>query len=165
MQLDEDNEVRKAIEPSIEAEGYEIVRIRWTGGNKSKTLQLMIEPKTGGITQVEDCEKVSRAVSAILDVEDIITDEYNLEVSSPGIDRPLTRLKDFDKFKGFTCKIETKDFYESKRKFRGIVKKVEGENIEFEEQDSKEIYQFPFSDIAEAKLVMTDELINAKITG
>src|SRR5262245_26866590 len=112
MNLDENNDVRKTIEPSIKSLGYEIVRLRWIGGNNGmKTLQLMAEPSNGFLMNVDDCEKISNTVSAILDVEDIIPGKYNLEVSSPGIDRPLTRAHDYERFKSFDAKFETREFY------------------------------------------------------
>lgn len=158
--MEENNSIQAAIGPSIEGLGYEIVRLKWMGGDKYKTLQIMIEPKGGGITRVEDCEKVSNAVSAILDVEDIIQGAYRLEVSSPGIDRPLTRRKDFESYQGFETKIETKEGIEGRRKFRGKVTKIGDDSIEFELSDEKKSFTIPWSKISEAKLVLTDELVN-----
>lgn len=152
--------IRSLIEPPIEHMGYEIVRIRWTGGNEYRTLQLMIEPKTGAMTTVEDCEAVSHRVSAVLDVEDTIKDAYRLEVSSPGIDRPLTRLKDFEKWKGFDSKLETNEMIEGRRRFRGKVISVTGNMVEFELGDEKKSFSIPFESISEAKLMLSDELID-----
>ena len=162
--MDEFSEIRQVIEPSIENLGFEIVRLKWVAENKRKILQLMIEPKDGGIVTVENCEEISRTISAILDVEDIIADEYNLEVSSPGIDRPLTRLKDFDKFKNFEAKIETRLAINDQRRFRGKVIEVNGEEINFELKDNGEVVTIEFPNISEAKLVLTDELIKAGIS-
>mgnify|MGYP000744664950 CR=1 FL=1 len=151
--------IKQAIEPSIEHMGYELVRLRWMGGNEYRTLQLMIEPKDGSNTTVDDCEKVSHQVSALLDVEEIVKDAYRLEVSSPGIDRPLTRLKDFDKWKGFELKLETNEMIDGRRRFKGKVLKVQ-ENIVELELDDKKLFNVPFETISEAKLVLTDELID-----
>ena len=152
--------IRLAIEPSIDHLGYELVRAKWLGGNADRTLQLMIEPKTGGITTVFDCEKVSHQVSALLDVEDIIKEAYKLEVSSPGIDRPLTRLKDFERWKGFEAKLETNEILSGRRRFRGKVVAVEGNIVEFEVAGEKTPFNIPFESISEAKLVLTDELVD-----
>lgn len=152
------NEVKNLIEPAIEDLGLEIVRLKWTGGEKRKTMQIMVEPKDGGITTVEHCEAVSHTVSAILDVEDVIAEEYNLEVSSPGLDRPLTRMKDFENYKNLETKLETKMMIEGRKRFRGRVLSVEGENIIFAIDEGEE-YVIPFDNIAAAKLVMNDELI------
>ena len=151
--------IRSLIEPPIDHMGYEVVRIRWTGGNEYRTLQLMIEPKTGAMTRVEDCEAVSHRVSAVLDVEDTIKEAYRLEVSSPGIDRPLTRLKDFEKWKGFDTKLETNESIEGRRRFRGKVVAVNDNILEFEFGDEKKSFNIPFESISEAKLMLSDELI------
>ena len=100
-----DQRMAAIITPVIEDMGYELVRVRLMGG-QSKTLQIMAERPEGGI-EVDDCAKISTAISAVLDVEDPLEEAYTLEVSSPGIDRPLTRLKDFDTWTGYAAKIET----------------------------------------------------------
>lgn len=158
--MEENNNIRTLIEPAIVDLGYDLVRLKWMGGDKYKTLQIMIEPKDGGPTVVEDCEKVSHTVSALLDVDDVIAGAYRLEVSSPGIDRPLTRLKDFTTWKGFETKIETKESIEGRRKFRGIVTAINEDKIEFDLSDEKKGFTIPFSKIVDAKLVLNDELIN-----
>lgn len=152
--------IRQVIEPSIDHMGYEVVRVRWMGGNEYRTLQLMIEPKDGRGTTVDDCEKVSNQVSSLLDVEDIIKDAYRLEVSSPGIDRPLTRLKDFDRWKGFEAKLETNEVIDGRRRFKGKVVAVNDNMVEFELSDEKKQFTIPFESISEAKLLLTDELID-----
>src|SRR6056297_2273071 len=112
-----DRRLAEIITPVIEDMGFELVRIRLMGG-KTHTLQIMAERPDGGI-EVDDCAAISTAVSAVLDVEDPIEDNYTLEVSSPGIDRPLTRLKDFDVWDGYEAKIETTEMIEGRRRFRG----------------------------------------------
>jgi len=156
--------IRNVIEPAIENLGFDIVRLKWTGGEYRKTLQLMIEPKEGGITRVEHCEAASHAVSAILDVEDVISDEYNLEVCSPGIDRPLTKVEHFERFKGFETKIEAREMINGRKRFRGFVRSAKDGIINFELKDNKEVVEIPFDNISEARLVLTDELINAGIS-
>ena len=104
--------------------GYELVRVRLMGG-KSATLQVMADRPEGGI-EVDDCADISTAVSAVLDVEDPITDTYTLEVSSPGIDRPLTRLKDFATFEGYEAKLETSELIDGRKRFKGVLAGVEG---------------------------------------
>ena len=152
--------IKNIIEPPIDHMGYELVRLKWMGGNEYRTLQLMIEPKNGAVTTVEDCEKVSERVSAVLDVEDIVKEAYRLEVSSPGIDRPLTRLKDFEVWKGFDCKLETNEVLEGRRRFRGKVVSVKDNVVEFELYKENKSFNIPFEIISEAKLVLTDELID-----
>ena len=110
--------------PSIEGMGFELVRLRLMAGKKA-TLQIMAE-RSDGTMEVEDCAELSRQISAVLDVEDPIEREYTLEVSSPGIDRPLTRLKDFDLFEGYEAKIETAEMIDGRRRFKGTLAGVEG---------------------------------------
>lgn len=98
--------IQELIEPSLEDMGYEVVRVLYRSGENA-TLQIMAERKDDQPMNVDDCADISRVVSALLDVDDPITEAYNLEVSSPGIDRPLTRLKDFDRFRGFVARVET----------------------------------------------------------
>ncbi len=158
--MEENNDIRSIIEPAVEDLGYEIIRLKWMGGDKYKTLQIMIEPKSGKPVRVEDCEKVSHTVSALLDVSDVIPGAYRLEVSSPGIDRPLTRKKDFEAYLGFETKIETREGIDGRRKFRGKVTKLDDDKIEFELSDEKKTFTIPWSKIQEAKLVLTDELVD-----
>ena len=146
------------ISPSIEALGYELVRVT-LAGNTRKVLQIMAEPKDGRVMSVEDCARVSRAVSAILDVEDPISGAYSLEVSSPGIDRPLTRPKDFDRYAGHEAKIETHEPIEGRKRFKGILKGVADENVKIDSEGAE--LALPLNQIAKAKLVLTDALIAA----
>jgi len=112
-----DRRLAEIVTPAIEGLGYELVRIRLMSG-KSATLQIMADRPEGGIN-VEDCAKISTAVSAVMDVEDPIEDNYTLEVSSPGIDRPLTRLKDFDVWNGYEARIETTEMIDGRKRFKG----------------------------------------------
>jgi len=146
------------ITPLIEKMGYEVVRIM-TIGVQNPTLQIMIERKDNKPLVVDDCAAVSRAVSEVLDEKDPIEGEYSLEVSSPGIDRPLTKPEHFARFVGYEAKIETDDAVESRKRFKGrIIALEKGDNIRFL-MDEKE-YVIPFQTIAKAKLVLTDDLWN-----
>jgi ribosome maturation factor RimP len=139
----------------IEGMGYELVRLRLMSG-KSKILQIMAEKPEGGI-EVDDCAKISSAVSAILDVEDPIDGEYTLEVSSPGIDRPLTRLKDFDTWNGHEAKLETADLIDGRKRFKGPLRGTEGDEVLIEIAEGTIGLKFDW--LVDAKLVLTDELI------
>ena len=150
-----DRRMAEIITPVIEDMGYELVRVRLMGG-KSATLQIMAEKPDGGI-EVDDCADISNAVSAVLDVEDPITDAYTLEVSSPGIDRPLTRLKDFEEFEGYEAKIETHELIEGRKRFKGVLAGVEGGEVLINLDEGTVGLQFDW--LADAKLVLTDELI------
>jgi len=145
--------------PVIEGMGYELVRLRLMGGN-TPTLQIMAEKPEGGI-EVDDLAEITTAVGAVLDVEDPITDNYTLEVSSPGIDRPLTRLKDFDTWAGYVAKIETEVLIDGRKRFKGVLQGTEGDEvlIEIEENGEPVTIGLTFDLLAEAKLVLTDELI------
>lgn len=145
------------IEPSIEDLGYELVRVNVRGQGKSQILQIMAEPKEDRLMTVEDCSKISRELSALLDVEDPLEAAYHLEVSSPGLDRPLTRLKDFETYKNYVAKIETKMLVDGRRRFAGRLQGTQGDVISIETDD--EIYQIDFSNVHRSKLVITDELL------
>ncbi|WP_417523468.1 ribosome maturation factor RimP [Marinovum sp.] len=157
-----DRRLAEIIGPVIEDMGFELVRIRLMSG-KSQTLQIMAERPTGGI-EVDECAAISNAVSATLDVEDPILDAYTLEVSSPGIDRPLTRLKDFETFEGYEAKIETTELIDGRRRFKGVLAGVEGNEVLINVDGSSEGEEtvtlgLDFDWLSDAKLVMTDELI------
>ena len=122
-----DQRLAGIITPVIEDLGFELVRVRLMSG-KTTTLQIMAERPEGGI-EVDQCAEISTAVGATLDVEDPIIDEYTLEVSSPGIDRPLTRLKDFATFEGYEAKIETTELIDGRRRFKGQLAGVEGNDV------------------------------------
>ena len=151
-------EVERLIAPAIEAMGYDIVRVQLSGGDRLR-LQIMAERRSDGRMNVDDCAEVSRAVAAILDVEDPIDSAYTLEVSSPGIDRPLTRLADFDRFAGFEVRAETALPVDGRRRFRGRLLGTRGGDIVMVCDDSE--ITVPFADLQKAKLVLTDELIAA----
>lgn len=154
-----DRRLADIVGPAIEGMGYELVRIRLMGG-KTRTLQIMADRPDGGIN-VEDCAQISTAVSAILDVEDPVEDNYILEVSSPGIDRPLTRLKDFEVWKGWEARIETSELIDGRRRFKGTLVGTEGEEvlIEIEEAGEPVTIGLRFDWLSDAKLMLTEELI------
>jgi ribosome maturation factor RimP len=156
-----DKRLAEIVQPVIEGLGYELVRLRLMSG-RSTTLQIMADRPNGGI-EVDDCAKISTDVSAILDVEDPVAGEYALEVSSPGIDRPLTRLKDFVAWEGFEAKIETGELIDGRRRFKGELRGVEGNEILIEIPEG--IIGLQFEWLTEAKLVLTDELIAESLKG
>ena len=154
-----DKRLAEIVGPVIEDMGFEFVRIRLMGG-KTATLQIMAERPEGGI-EVDECADISTAVSAVLDVEDPIIDAYTLEVSSPGIDRPLTRLKDFETFEGYEVKIETAEMIDGRKRWRGVVAGVEGGEVllNIEEGGEDQTIGLQFDWLSDAKLVLTDDLI------
>ena len=139
--------------------GYEVVRVQLSGGRRP-VLQVMAERTDGAPMTVDDCADISRTVSALLDVEDPIAGAYHLEVSSPGIDRPLTRLKDFERFAGHEARIETRALIDGRRRFKGVLRGVAGEVVRMETEDGA-VTELPFAGILRAKLVLTDALIAA----
>ncbi len=153
-------EIEAMIAPAIESLGYEIVRVLLSGDRRGK-LQVMAERKSDGGMDVEDCAAVSRAIEAILDVEDPIPGGYVLEVSSPGIDRPLTRPKDFETYAGFEARLELAVPVEGRRRFKGRLLGMDGDTVRLETDEGE--LQVGFEDLAKAKLVLTDELIDASM--
>ncbi|MGB0660501.1 MAG: ribosome maturation factor RimP [Mangrovicoccus sp.] len=155
-----DRRMAEIVTPVIEDLGYELVRIRLMGG-KTHTLQIMADKPDGGI-EVDDCAKISTAVSAVLDVEDPLEDAYTLEVSSPGIDRPLTRIKDFDNWEGYEAKIETTEMIDGRRRFKGTLSGTENTEILITidgPQGEPVTIGLEFDWLSDAKLILTDDLI------
>ena len=160
--MDLENDTLTAlIAPVAETEGFELIRVRVTG-SKTKTLQVMAE-RPDGTMSAEDCAQLSRALSPVLDAADPIEGQYDLEVSSPGIDRPLTRRRDFDDWEGFEAKLELKTAIEGQKRFRGVLAGTEDDNICIDLEGEEETALIPFSMIGTAKLVLTDELIRASL--
>ena len=156
----EDRQLLEVLDPVAEAAGYEIVRLRLMGGAKSgRTLQIMGERPADGDMNVDDCARLSRALSEVLDAADLVAGEYRLEVSSPGIDRPLTRLKDFDAYQGLEARLELDRLAENRKRFKGVLAGVEGEDVLIDLEGEDETAQIPFAWIHEAKLVLNDELM------
>ncbi len=156
-----DARVAGIVEPVIEAMGYRLVRVRLTGQN-GLTLQIMAERPDGTMT-VKDCEELSRAISPALDVEDPIDKAYHLEVSSPGIDRPLVRKSDFAAWKGHLAKLETAVLVENRKRFRGRIGDVAEDGFVLERDQAsygdEPTVTIPFEAIDEARLILTDDLV------
>jgi ribosome maturation factor RimP len=150
-----DRRIAGIITPVIEDLGFELVRVRLMSG-RNAVLQVMADRPDGGI-EVDECGQISTAIGAVLDVEDPIVEEYALEVSSPGIDRPLTRLKDFVNFEGYEAKIETEELIDGRRRFKGELAGVEGDEVLINIEEGTVGLKFEW--LTDAKLVLTDELI------
>lgn len=148
--------IEDIVAPTIVGMGFELVRVALSKGG---TLQLMIEPADGRPMDVEDCATLSRALSAVLDVEDPIPSAYTLEVSSPGIDRPLTREKDYVRWAGHLARLETTQPIEGRRRFKGTLLGFENGTVRLRLEDGKEA-DVPLSEISRAKLELTDALLD-----
>jgi ribosome maturation factor RimP len=159
-----DRRLAAIVIPTIEGLGFELVRLRVMGA-KRITVQVMAERASGtpgaGTMEIEDCAIVSRAISAALDVEDPIEREYTLEVSSPGIDRPLTRLGDFARWQGYEARLETAEMIGGRKRFKGVLAGVEGTEvlIDIDDPAVEGAIGLQFDWLTDAKLVLTDELI------
>lgn len=150
----------KQIEPEVMSLGYDLVRVAMIGGTSDPTLQVMAERPDTRQLDLADCETISRRLSDWLDQEDPIEGSYRLEVSSPGIDRPLTRLKDYTDWAGYEARISLRDPLDGRKQFSGIIGGVDGEKVKLTDK-SGQPHVVPFSDISSAKLLLTDKLINA----
>ena len=147
------------LEPVAAAQGLEIVRLRLMGG-QTRRLQIMAERPADGDLAIAECARLSRAFSQVLDAADPISGEYTLEVSSPGVDRPLTRLQDFERYEGYEARLELDRLVEGRKRFKGQLAGIEGENVAINlEGESEETALIPFAWIGEAKLVLTDDLM------
>jgi ribosome maturation factor RimP len=151
------------IAPTLEAMGFEVVRVGLSNAGGRRTLQVMADRRDGSLISIDECETISTALSAIFDVEEPVAGAYDLEVSSAGIDRPLTRLKDFAAYAGFEAKLETKLAISGRRRFKGVLKGVDGGDVTMS-VDGADV-SLAFDNIASAKLVLTDELIKATAKG
>lgn len=148
--------IEDIVAPTIVGMGYELVRVAMSRGG---TLQIMIEPSDGRPMDVEACATLSRALSAVLDVEDPISGSYTLEVSSPGIDRPLTREKDYVRWAGHVARLETAEPIDGRRRFKGTLLGLEGGTVRLQLDDGKET-QVPLATVTRAKLELTDALLD-----
>ena len=155
----EDRKILELIDPVAESQGVEIVRVRLMSG-AVRRLQIMAEdPATHDFT-INQCTRLSRAISAVMDAADPVSGEYTLEVSSPGIDRPLTRLKDFETYAGLEARIELDRLVENRKRFKGEIAGVEGDTVGLNlEGETEETAYLPFPWVSEAKLVMNDALM------
>ena len=150
-----DKKLAEIIGPMISEMGFELVRVRLMSDEET-TLQIMADRAVGGI-EVDDLADISTSISAVLDVEDPICEGYNLEVSSPGIDRPLTRFKDFDTFEGYEAKLETEELIDGRRRFKGVLAGTQNKEILINLNEGTVGLKFEW--LSEAKLVLTEELI------
>lgn len=153
--------IEAIIAPSLEAMGYRVVRIAVTGGRRA-TLQIMAERADDAAMTVDDCADISRTVSALLDVADPIDSAYFLEVSSPGIDRPLVKREDFTRFAGHEARVELSMPVDGRKRFRGRLEGIDGDRVRLVVDGAP--VALPFPAITRAKLVLTDELIAATPT-
>ena len=161
----EDRSLLELLDPVAEAAGYEIVRLRLMGGDAAPAPADHGRAARDGEMSVEDCARLSRAISEVLDAADPINGEYLLEVSSPGVDRPLTRLKDFETYEGFEARIELDRLAEGRKRFKGELAGVEGDSVAIDLEGEDETALVPFAWIVEAKLVLTDELMKRGADG
>ena len=153
-------DIAKQIEPEVKSLGYELVRVAIIGGTSDPTLQVMAERPDTRQLDLSDCEKISRRLSEVLDLCDPIEGAYRLEVSSPGIDRPLTRLKDYQDWAGYDARITLRQPSEGRKQYSGTLAGVDDDHVGLTDK-SGQAHAFLFSDISSAKLLLTDKLINA----
>ena len=146
---------QQLVEPLLTNQGYELVRLRLLG-SKIKSLQIMAERLDGAMT-VGDCAKLSHSLSALLEVEDSVASEYSLEISSPGIDRPLTRIQHFERWIGFEATVELSEMLDGRKRFKGIIVRVVGSSI-YLKTEMIEI-KIDFRHIVKARLILTDALL------
>jgi ribosome maturation factor RimP len=154
----EDHRLLELLDPLAESAGYEIVRLRLMGGTGARRLQVMAE-RDDGTMLVEDCAGLARALGSVLDDTDPIAGDYVLEVSSPGIDRPLTRLKDFAAYEGFEARLEIDRLAEGRKRFKGELAGVDGDCVGINLDGESETALLPFGWLVDAKLVITDALM------
>ena len=157
----EDRQLLELIEPIAESLGLAVVRVRLMGGDRRRRLQVMAERPSDHDISVDECARLSRAISEVFDAADPIAGEYLLEVSSPGVDRPLTRLEDFETFEGFEARLETDRMVEGRKRFKGVIAGVEDDNVLIDLEGEEDTALLPFAWLAEAKLVLTDDLMKA----
>ncbi len=154
--------IEQVVAPALGAMGYELVRVRVSGSTRP-TVQIMVERGDGAGLTVDDCSTISHAISAVLDVEEPIKDAYTLEISSPGIDRPLTRPRDFERFAGFEAKVEMRARIDGRRRFQGRILGLSGNEVRLATEDGEVV--LPVPDIHDARLLITDELLAAAAQG
>lgn len=154
----EDQRLLELLDPVAEEAGYGIVRLRLMGGDRARRLQIMAE-RADGTMPVEDCARLGRAISEVMDAADPITGEYLLEVSSPGVDRPLTRLEDFIAYEGCEARIELDRLADGRKRFKGELAGVDGTQVAIDLEGETETLLLPFAWIIEARLVVNDALM------
>ena len=153
-------ELHDLLAPSLASMGFELVQVKLMPSGRP-TLQVLVERTTGGSISLDDCSLVSRHISAVLDVEDPIAGAYNLEVGSPGIDRPLVKAADYERFKGEEAKVETGELLAGRKRFRGTLEGITDGTVHIRVEDGADhtSYAIPLDQIVSAKLVLTDALI------
>ena len=156
--MDQSEGVGRLIEPAVGALGYELVRVQMNGGRQA-TLQIMVERQDRRPMLVEDCVKVSREISALLDAANPIAEDYELEVSSPGIDRPLVKKADYERFAGHEVRVEIEAPIDGRKRFHGTIAAMDGETVRIDTEEGA--VSLPIAAIRKAKLVLTDRLIAA----
>jgi ribosome maturation factor RimP len=152
--------IARDMEPEVKRLGFDLVRVAMIGGNSDPTLQVMAERPDTRQLDLADCEALSRKLSDWLDANDPIEGSYRLEVSSPGIDRPLTRLNDYADWAGHEARITLKDARDGRKQFSGTLQGTEGDRVKLTDKSGAD-HLLPFTDISSAKLLLTDKLINA----
>ena len=152
--------LHRLIEPEVTRLGFDLVRVQMIGGSSDPTLQVMAERAETRQLDIADCEAISRRLSEVLDLADPIEGSYRLEVSSPGIDRPLTRLKDYKDWAGYDARVHLAEAHDGRKNFTGTLQGVEGDQVLVLAKDG-EAHALPFSEISSAKLLLTDKLIAA----
>ena len=152
--------LERLIGPEVKHLGYDLVRLAMIGGASDPTLQVMAERPDTRQLDLSDCERISRRLSEVLDLADPIAGSYRLEVSSPGIDRPLTRLKDFSDWKGYDARLTLAEPHEGRKQFTGVLRGLEGDLVLIRTKND-ESHALSFSEISSAKLLLTDKLITA----
>ncbi len=160
----EDRQLLELLDPVVEAQGFDLVRLRLMGGSATgRTLQIMAERPEDGDLGIDDCVRLSRAISEVMDAADLISGEYRLEVSSPGIDRPLTRLKDFAANAGLEVKIELDRLADRRKRFKGVISGVEDvdgqPHVALDMEGEADTVLVPFAWMQDAKLTLSDELM------
>tara|TARA_Y100000588_G_scaffold179625_1_gene193488 strand:- start:200 stop:730 length:531 start_codon:yes stop_codon:yes gene_type:complete len=158
--IEQEEAIRVLLAPVLNAKGYSLVRVRIAAAGQA-SLQVMVERSGGGAMELEECADVSRAVSAALDAKDPIEGPYQLEISSPGIDRPLMNAEDFRQYMGYAATITLTAIMDGRKKIEGLIVGVADKAVEIRPEGSKKVVTVRFSDICDAKLVLTDSLLAA----
>ena len=157
-----EKKIAELIKPLLQTLGFGLVRVRFTG-SQDKTIQIMAERNNEEIMTVDDCALISGEVSKILEVDNVLPDAYNLEISSPGIDRPLVDITDFDRYAGFNAKIEMKTLIGGRKRFKGNLLGLEENNVKISLEDG--IIKLPYKDIMNAKLLLAEDLFKVANKG
>ena len=156
--MDQVKAVEDIISPTLRARGYSLVRVRLSGSQR-QTLQVMAERSDGVAMTVDDCANISGAVAPILEVKDPIGGAYDLEISSPGLDRPLVKPEDFNRYAGSEAQVETKTLLHGRQKFRGRLVGTTNSAVSVDLVDAVGVLQIPFAEIINAKLILTEDLL------